>query len=271
MNIWRTFPVAEIASPCPSIVEMKMIKARLALVTLGVLMLAGVAGAQQTAPVVPISQTDLNLNSPWLSGFRTDVAKGDSDNLAKAGTEFLDELNVIYGRGRQAVQEGEIGPEADFFNALQAKGVVCCDYQKHYYLLMFAALDPQGKAILANVLVHAPDPPSPTLPGLKGPDEKLFEIFVAEDSLIKINGYYDVKKTENPALQQTSTFATTVLGKLGLPSTLSKFTVTTAQLSVKSQIDAANFPPPPPRHRRNRARPRRRRVQLSVILSPLTP
>ena len=204
------------------------------------------AKAQQTALVMPIAQTELNLKSPWLSGFRKDVANGDMDNLAKAATEFLDELNLAYVHGDAASKSKGNGPEVHFYNALRARGIVCCDYRKNYYLLLFAAMDPQGKAILSNTLVHSPDLKSPTLPGLRGADERLYELFLVEDFSVKINGYYDVKQTENSALQATSTFVTTTLAKLGLPSTLSKFTLPTLQESIKSQAHLEFVPPPPP-------------------------
>jgi hypothetical protein len=41
------------------------------------------AVAQETAIVVPISQTEFSLRSPWLTEFRSAFAQGDADTLGK--------------------------------------------------------------------------------------------------------------------------------------------------------------------------------------------
>ncbi len=205
----------------------------------GLTVCATSAAAQSTAVVTPVAHSEFELRSPWLTELRSAFAKGDTDSLGKKATEFMDELNNAYKRGAEAAAKGGGGADVTFYNTLKGRNVVCCDYEKNYYLVMFGALDPQNKAALAATLVHAPEPKSTTVLGLPGPDHALYEIFIAEDTAVTINGYYDIKRVEDPALKATADFVSTVLGKLGLPNTINK------QIEGRHAIMMMNAPPPP--------------------------
>src|SRR5215510_11078589 len=86
------------------------------------------AAAQSTAVVTPVAHGEFDLRSPWLTELRSAFAKGDMDSLGKKATEFMDELNNAYKRG---ASQKDGGADGAFYRALQARSVVCCDYEKN--------------------------------------------------------------------------------------------------------------------------------------------
>jgi hypothetical protein len=133
----------------------------------------------------------------------------------------------------------------DFYNTLSNKKVFCCDHEHNYYLLLFAAIDPQNKAVLASAFVHSPQPKSLTVPGLKGPQHEFYEIFIAEDKTVKINGYYDVKRTEDPAVKATSNFVTTVLSQMGKPNAIQQIERRTVLALIRESSASSPLAPEP--------------------------
>lgn len=162
-----------------------------------VLLLAANAAAQDSVGVQQIAHRDVVMQTAWLSTLRTMAARGDSDHLSKAASEFLTSLGKAFTPGM---------------------GYTCCDFKTNYYMVLFTAADAQGKPALTHVLVHNPSPENSSLPGLSGPNHKLFEVFLAEDMSVNIQGSYDIERVENPAAKQLGDFATTIIGKIALPS-----------------------------------------------------
>jgi hypothetical protein len=161
--------------------------------------------AQESVAAVPLMKTDLTMRGPWLTTLRRLVAAGDVARVGKAATEFVRELDAHFKRIRRS--SAADGPAR----------VECCDIRRYYFVVLFGALDPQGRAIVASVLVHDPVPRTNLVPGLEGDKARLYELFLAEDSTVGIQGWYDIDPVEDPAQKQLSDFVSTAIGRLALP------------------------------------------------------
>jgi hypothetical protein len=184
--------------------------------------------AQESIAVVPVARETVELKSGWLSILRVVSTTGATDDLAKTAAEFLLDLGT----------------------AFRSQRVRCCDLTKNYYLVLFISTDSQGKPTLVHVLLHNPQPNNGTLLGVRGPDHKVIEIFLAEDQTVTIQGAYAVEQVENPALKQLDDFVTTVIGKVTPPTT---FTNLSSKANTFLMIDGGA---------RNEAK-----VRLAVTLS----
>jgi hypothetical protein len=173
--------------------------------------------AQDNVGAVEILRKDVALTTPWLSTLRAFAATGDSEALARVSREFLTELQSTLTGAPQGV---------------------CCDISKQYYLLLFTAYGLDGKAGLVPMLLHDPAPNGASLPGLQGSDDPLYQIFVAEDDAVTIQGYYGIERTENPALKQLGDFVNTIMGKVTLPTAIGR-------LPAEAQDRLLNVAPAP--------------------------
>lgn len=157
------------------------------------------ARAQESVGVTEILRVQREFSSRWLSLLRVMYQRGDSAKLVETAALFLDDA------GSRVTLPG---------------GGVCCNYRRNHILVLFVATDAQGKATLVHVLVHDPPVENGALPGLEGPDDPLLEIFLAEDDTVRIQGFYDVERVEDPTVRQTTDFVTTVISKAVFPVAL---------------------------------------------------
>ncbi len=178
-------------------------------------LLKSVAGfAQQTVIPMPVQPAGIvMLKDRHLPALRRLARDGGSERLANAVRELLDDLNL-----------------AKFSPA-------CCDYKKHYFLVVFTAPDVTGTTKILPILVHFPTPDSTELPGIHGEgDKQLYELFISEpDDSAALQATYTVAHEESPAEKQLGDFASTVIGKLALP----------IALKPRAAKRAATAPPPP--------------------------
>lgn len=152
--------------------------------------------AQQTVVPRPVQPAGIvKLNDRHLSVLRQLARGGDSQRLASATKELLDDLNAV-----------KFSSE-------------CCDYRTHYFLVVFTAPDTTGTTQIVPVLFHNPAPDSPELPGIHGEDDpRLYEVFLSDpDAGVALQATYTVAHEENPAEKQLGDLVGTVIGKLAFP------------------------------------------------------
>ncbi len=161
--------------------------------------------AQESVPVRHHFTQQVNMKSAWLTTLRERAAAGDTERLATTVGEFLDDLRF--------------GPTAATLQGARFP-IACCDYKTNYYVVMFVSTNAEGKPALVHVLAHHPHPEGAVLPGLKGAEKPLYEIFVTEDPATQINGSYEIQRVEDPALKQLSDFVPLVVKSVVLPGAI---------------------------------------------------
>jgi hypothetical protein len=182
--------------------------------------------AQDSVGVQEIAHRDVVMQTAWLTTLRTMAARGDSDHLSRAASEFLTDLGKVFTPGM---------------------GYKCCDFKTGYYMVLFTSMDGQGKPALMHILVHNPSPENSSLPGLKGPAKKLMEVFLADDITVNIQGSYDIERVENPATKQLGDFTTTIIGKIALPTSVhTVHNVISAMTNYTAMIKATGKQVPEP-------------------------
>jgi hypothetical protein len=135
------------------------------------------------------------LHAPHLAVLRRAVRDGDDERLVASAADLLDDL-----------QRSGFSPE-------------CCDYDRHYFLVVFTAPSAVGTTGIVPVLVHHPMSDVPALPGVHGDrGPQLYEIFLSDaDTADTLTASYAVTPEASPAAKQLDDFVATVIGRLALP------------------------------------------------------
>src|SRR5688572_16170883 len=92
------------------------------------------AAARQSVPAEQVKQEELALPSPWLFTLRRHYARGDAAALVRTAKELLADLT------------------------LRKFDSSCCDYERHFYEVVFTGFDAAEKETLVRLLIHEPDP-----------------------------------------------------------------------------------------------------------------
>lgn len=149
------------------------------------------ADAQQTVAPVQLFRGTKERDSPWLSLLREASAQGSQEKLVSVITEFLADLS-------------------------KAGVSACCDQNQYVFSVVFLASE-AADAPLVRVLVYKNGLSRGSLPGIKGPADPLYEVFVAEDLGVKLDSVYQSEPLEDPLAKESGEFVRLVFGKLALP------------------------------------------------------
>ena len=160
------------------------------------------AGAQQTIAPELLFRGIVERDAPWLALLREAHAQGSQEKMVLVVTEFLADLS------RAQEVTGEL-----------ARGKVpgaCCDQGRHVFQVAFLASEAAG-APLVRMFVHKDGLGGGALPGIRGPEQPLFEVFVAEDLTVRLRSVYQSDALEDPLAEESGDFVRLILGKLALP------------------------------------------------------
>jgi hypothetical protein len=164
----------------------RVICAVLALVLLGT-----EVAAQQTIAPRRLFHGLVERDTPWLTLLREANAEGSQQRLVSVISEFLADV-------------------------AKAKLPECCDQNRYVFQVVFLASEAPD-APLVRILVHKDGLARTTLPGIRGPQQPLYEVFAAEDLSVRLDSVYQSEPVENPLTAQSGEFVRLVFGKLALP------------------------------------------------------
>lgn len=158
------------------------------------------ATAQESVAPRPVFRGEVALDTPWLALLRAAAAEGSDARIGSVAGEFLADLTKAPDVARALA--GSPGLTA------------CCDRQ----VVQIAFLAGEAAdAPLVRLFLHERGLVQ-GLPGLRGPDRPLVEIFVAEDLSLRLDTIYASTPFESPLADQAGDFVKLVLGRLALPS-----------------------------------------------------
>ena len=160
------------------------------------------AAAQQTVAPELLFRGNVERDAPWLALLRDANAQGSQEKMVLVVTEFLADLS----RAQEVTSE----------LAKAQVPVTCCDQRRHVFQVAFLASE-AADAPLVRMFVHEDGLGRGALPGIQGPEQQLFEIFVAEDLSIGLRSVYQSSAVEDPLAEQSGDFVRLILGKLALP------------------------------------------------------
>jgi hypothetical protein len=163
-------------------------------VLLLMLVAAWPASAQSLSAVsTVIERKTIDLGAPYVIVLRQAYAAGNVEAMTRIAKVLLADLRE------------------------QKFGGGCCNYDDDYFEVVFVARDEKGADALARILIHNPDPERAVLPGLKGPTEPLYTVFVDESDSVTFTSSFDLERIENPLIKESGDFLAGVVGKLALP------------------------------------------------------
>ena len=162
--------------------------------------LAPYAAAQQTVAPRQLFRGTVERESPWLALLREANALGSQEQMVSVITEFLADLS----------QASELS------TASSAGTVPCCDQRQYVFQVAFLASE-AADAPLIRIFVHKDGLTRGALPGIRGREQPLFELFVAEDLSVRLDSIYQSTPREDPLAEASGDFVKLILGKLALP------------------------------------------------------